>query len=521
MDEFEIIIIGGGIAGLSAGLHLAERGFKPLILEADPDFAGGRISGKPAAKIHNSDGREWTFPAEHGIHGFWRQYVNLKGMLSRHNLTPSFVRADRQEWVHGEKGRVRRTEMGRVVRRTFWPAPFHYGALFFRPSFLAMLGWRDWLAIPQVLSSLLVAVSIDPMVEGRNLENKTLADFCRGWSPSMKAFVATLARSGLSARPENVPLAGFIAFLRFYTVLRRDSQGFDFLTSDPETALISPMVRRLKELGGNIKPGCKVTHLEKTSGENWLVFFQSEGKPTQNPPIQTRYLILATDAAGASRILLDSPPTREVAQKFKWPEGLETAIIRLWFSAKPGGKAEAGLVSGDFIVDNFFWLNRFQDLFRDWEKATGGQVVESHIYGPPEVLAQPDHLLLARAISDLETIFPAVKGKLLHSTFQRNTPSHTLFYLGSIREHLGVRTPWPGLFCCGDWVRHPTGALFLERATVTGIEAANTVLAAEGKALFKLLPHSKPEILARLSQVILRSLAGSIRGTNLARRKKE
>ena len=37
------IIIGGGLAGLSAALHLAERGLKPVVLESDPEHAGGRL----------------------------------------------------------------------------------------------------------------------------------------------------------------------------------------------------------------------------------------------------------------------------------------------------------------------------------------------------------------------------------------------------------------------------------------------------------------------------------------------
>jgi phytoene dehydrogenase-like protein len=44
-NHYDVIIIGGGVAGLSAALHLAERGLKPLILEAD-ERAGGRLSGE-------------------------------------------------------------------------------------------------------------------------------------------------------------------------------------------------------------------------------------------------------------------------------------------------------------------------------------------------------------------------------------------------------------------------------------------------------------------------------------------
>ena len=34
-SQYDAIIIGAGVAGLTAALHLAERGFKMLILEAD------------------------------------------------------------------------------------------------------------------------------------------------------------------------------------------------------------------------------------------------------------------------------------------------------------------------------------------------------------------------------------------------------------------------------------------------------------------------------------------------------
>ncbi len=139
-------------------------------------------------------------------------------------------------------------------------------------------------------------------------------------------------------------------------------------------------------------------------------------------------------------------------------------------------------------------------------------MAESHIYGPAEVLAQPDEALVEQAVSDMERMYPKLRGKLIHTTFQRNSATHTLFSLGSISEHLGVRTPWPGLFCCGDWVRHRTGALFLERATVTGIEAANAVLEANNLPTFALVPHQKPEPLARLSQIYLRGMANTIKG---------
>ena len=199
-----------------------------------------------------------------------------------------------------------------------------------------------------------------------------------------------------------------------------------------------------------------------------------------NPYIEAERVILAIDAPTAKKLLQESPPTAEVAAALRFPAGVPTAIIRFWFKIKPKPIAEAGIFSGDFVVDNFFWLDRLQSAYAEWSRATGGSAIEMHIYGPPELLAQPDASLLARVLIDTYRAFPELRGKLLHWVVLRNEASHTLFSVGKPGEHLGIETPWPGLFACGDWVYHPAPALYLERATTTGIAAANAVLHSSG-----------------------------------------
>ena len=157
---------------------------------------------------------------------------------------------------------------------------------------------------------------------------------------------------------------------------------------------------------------------------------------------------------------------------------------------------EAGILSGDFIPDNFFWLHRIQDPHIRWHRATGGSAIEVHIYGPPQVLEEPDAVLTARAITDVQSAFPELRGHQIHHELRRNDPTHTLFGLGPADRHLGIETPWPDLFCCGDWVRHPSPAFFMERACVTGIEAANAVLRTRGLPVWSLLDYAPPELLA-------------------------
>jgi isorenieratene synthase len=175
---------------------------------------------------------------------------------------------------------------------------------------------------------------------------------------------------------------------------------------------------------------------------------------------------------------------------------MPTATVRLWFDREPDGGSEAGILSGDFILDNFFWLHCLQDPYVRWHRATGGSAIEAHIYGPAELLEEPDAVLLARAIADVQNAWPELRGHRIHQALRRNPPAHTLFGVGPAGRHLGTVTPWPGLYCCGDWVYHPTPAFFLERACATGIAAANAVLRAEGRPEWPLLPYPAPEPLA-------------------------
>ena len=92
--------------------------------------------------------------------------------------------------------------------------------------------------------------------------------------------------------------------------------------------------------------------------------------------------------------------------------------------------------------------------------------------------------------------FPELRAGLLHAVLLRNDATHTLFQIGEPGEHLAIETPWPDLFACGDWVYHPAPALYLERATVTGIAAANAALAGRGLEQWPLLAYPQPEWLA-------------------------
>ncbi len=483
------IIVGGGVAGLAAALTLAERGERPLLIEADAHIGGRLRDNDPTRFAH--DGREWQFPAEHGVHGLWQPYVNLLGLLERHGIRPDLQPSLEEGWIMLRGARVRRCAVGSAIRESPLPAPFHYLSLFLRPSFLTMLDIGDIIALPRIFGMLLVAMAYDPLAEQTTLAGQTMADLTRGWPHALRDFFSALLRSGLAAHPEHVPAAGYVAFLRFYTLLRRDAWRFRYLRGTGGEQIAQPMASRLAAIGGTVARGT-VTELAQTDG-GWRVSFTQSGVAQT---AEAGQLIVATDAASAERLLRGSAATAALAADLDFPRSMPTAICRLWFDKQPRSGPASGIISGDVLVDNFFWLDRLQPAFSAWRDATGGCAAELHIYGPPEALAQEDVAILAQASSDAMRAFPELRGALVHAALQRNAASHTVLSIAEPARALGVETPWPGLYCCGDWVAHPNPALYLERAATTGIASANAALAARGRDGVPLLPHPEPEPLA-------------------------
>lgn len=503
------VVLGGGVAGLTAAIHLAERGLRPILLEAHPHWIGGRLRGGPAVEI-NHGGRCWSFPGEHGVHGIWSGYRNLLALLARHAILPDLVPAREETWIFGRGAYIRKAPIGSAIRSSPVPAPFHYVYLLLRPRFLTILTLRDIITLPRVMGSFLGVLCIDPLIEQKSLAGMSLADFTASWSPMMRSFFAGLSRNALSAHPEEIPVSGFIAFLRFYTLLRRDSWAFSYLPGDGGSCIAEPLAGVARRLGCDLRLGSRAVRLERQHG-CWRVLYVAHPDGALQA-CEAESIIMALDAPAAQKLLVESPATAEAAAALQFPRGMPTAVVRLWFGSRPRRTTEAGIFSGDFLMDNFFWLDRLQPAYADWSAATGGSAVEMHIYGPPEVLDQPDAALLAQVIQHMYRAFPELRGQLLRSVLLRNEATHTLFQVGESGRHLAVETPWPGLFACGDWVYYPHPALYLERAAVTGCAAAGALLTSLGLEPCPILPSPQPEWLAhrlsaalwRLRQIMLR-----------------
>lgn len=502
-DRFPVIVIGAGLAGLSAAVHLADRGIPPLVLEADTEYAGGRLQGG-APDVFTYQDREWSFDSEHGMHALWGNYDNMRAMLTRF-APQGLLISEGEEWINRWGRDVRRAEAGSAVRYTWLPAPFHYLQLLLVPRFWTAITWFDLLSLPGFLVSLLMTVGIDPIKEQIAWDGLTINDYFRGWFPNLRATFVGLGRNLLAAPTEEISLTGFIAAIRFYTMLRRDSWLPAYLPDSPHRALITPLIARIEQEGMLIK-GARALRLTRLD-DGWRVEID-DARRGRRSVIADR-VILAVDAPAAQVLLTASPDTQERASTIRFPKGLRSSTARLWFDCEARKGPPGGMFTGDFSVDNFFWLHRLRPDFAEWHSETGGSCLEMHLYGGDDIQRQNDSALLALAVTEAQRAFPEMKGHFVHGVIRRNEATQTAFRVPT-RDSLWIDTPYAGIYACGDWTGADTSALWMERCVITGIEAANRVISAQGLQPYPIIPARPPEAFTRFVGLVARLLRRAI-----------
>src|SRR3982074_945438 len=75
--DADVIIIGGGIAGLGAALRLKDRGLEPLVLEAE-----SRVGGRMTTDRVNG------FVVDRGVTLFGNGFGSLRALVRRLGLSP-------------------------------------------------------------------------------------------------------------------------------------------------------------------------------------------------------------------------------------------------------------------------------------------------------------------------------------------------------------------------------------------------------------------------------------------------
>jgi len=457
----EAVVVGGGIAGISAAVVLAERGVAVTVLEAGPTL-GGRLGAWPHTL---PDGTEQV--VEHGFHAFFRHYYTWRDVLRRIDPQLQFLRP-----VGGYP----------VISRT-WPPedltglpaapPLNLLALFARsPS----LGLRDLVRSDTDRASALLAYDRDTTTA--LFDDVPAAEFLAGLGMSDRAqamLFEAFARS-FFARPGALSAAELIAMFHYYFLGNPEGIGFDAPDTDYLTCIWAPFAAYLDKYGATVRTATPALALAPAEGHRWRV-------ETDDGPLVTRHLVLATEPGALRDLFAASAEAAAAAPRLAAKAAQAAvappfAVTRLWLDRDVAPERPTfSAVSREPTLDSVTVYSRLERPSAQWAARTGGAVVELHSYG----CTAPDvETATARMRAELAVLWPETAAAQVVHRQQRMEATAPTFPPGGAGTRPVPAGEGRGIRVAGDHVQTPFLTGLMERSAASGVLAANDVLAEVG-----------------------------------------
>ncbi len=280
----KVVVIGGGLAGLAAAYELSQRGFQVTLLEKAPQL-GGKVA---SWKINVG---EDEFMMEHGFHGFFPQYYNLKSLVSELSINDNFQSLDFYSLVFKDPDRYR-PEVFRPSNTAFpWnivdlaissPNRLRWGINLTKIKHLEVFHAITGFKIPRTYDT---------------YDTITVADWVRGEFPQglYDLYFLPFAKSSLNA-PDTLSTGELLQFFHFYFFGNPEGLAFNGTVDDMGTSLVQPIAAAIRANGGQILTDVSVSEIQCQDNKIQAIAYQQGDEQTDVPFWTKKNELIAADS---------------------------------------------------------------------------------------------------------------------------------------------------------------------------------------------------------------------------------
>ena len=434
----KIAVLGGGLAGLSAGCALADAGMQVTLFERRP-YLGGR-----ASSYEHPGTNETVDNCQHVLLGCCTNLIDFYRRLGVENRIRWF---DKLNFIE-PGGRV--SELG----PSFLPAPFHSTPSFMRAKFLS-IGDKD--AIARGLLALMPGLpeeTEEDFFSWLERHGQTPRAIHRFWEPVLvSALNESLDRM-------SVHYAAQVFRESFLKSARAGRMG---VPSVPLSDLYGVAGEYIRQRGGEVRLRASVESL-RPDGENIQV-------TAAGNVLSFDYVISAVPFDVLAKIIpADSPDG--LPEKLERFETSPITGIHFWFD-----RSVTDLPHAVLLDRTIQWMFNKSALHASGNSKQGtGSYLELVVSSSKTLVESSKQEILDLALAELKEFFPAVtQAKVLKSTVIKEIKATYSALPMSDDYRPPATTAWPRFFLAGDWTASGWPAT-MEGAVRSGYKAADALL---------------------------------------------